>query len=433
MKRINIFAALLTLIFISTNAVALTVLPEFDRSQNKMILTGCPFKLRQALWYDVCFTPATGYNVYYNISRIRIDPQLMLYPPEQKLDYISTSENKAIYERVVWVEYPWEWLSDNPPSAYPLHAFWRYGGYRASTKSTDTYYLTYDKKDFDIYPDFPFFYSFLLSGSPAYLNIKWNGSYNLTAVGLTSIGSCVPDRDISLECVFNGMFISEINSSVRYKPKKEFISTVFSPAYNYFNDSNKICPPTENPPCSSYASPEDVFACRSFDSDHPWLEYLNVINFTPIHFSASKTYPSNVTLGQEFPIKIDVTNHGLFVDNYTIEVISLNPSVISVTHGNGKIENLAANCPKITYPQIPPIDYKCSPTSASFEARALPLTAGSTKLIIRVRSEISNITLVLPEIEIKSGVKSLSEFDILGILQIMIFAAIILIFWKKLC
>jgi hypothetical protein len=242
----------------------------------------------------------------------------------------------------------------------------------------------------------------------------------------------VPDRDLSISCEFNGRLVSEISSSVRYKPKKEYISTAFSPSYQYCK--NVVCPDANCNPqtfCSEYASPLDVLSCNSFDSDHPWLNYWNTIRFRPIHFSASRTYPSNVTLGQEFTIRVDVTNHGLFVDNYTIEVTSLNPSIISVTHGSGKIENLAANCPKIIYPQIPPIDYACSPTSASFEAKAIPLTAGSTKLRINVTSEISRITLILEEIEVKSGVKSLSEFDIFGILQIMVFAAIILIFWKK--
>lgn len=92
---------------------------------------------------------------------------------------------------------------------------------------------------------------------------------------------------------------------------------------------------------------------------------------------------------------------------------------------------MAASCPKITFPTIPPVNYACSPTSASFDAKLMPLIAGNAKIIVTVKSSVSGVTLRLPEIEVKSGVKSLSEFDLVGILQIMILAAIILILSKK--
>jgi hypothetical protein len=435
MKAFHIFVGLLILTFFPTIAFSLNVTP-YPPGKKFPILTGCPFNITEVLWYDVCGTPATGYNVYYNISNatlvIGMQPKQMLYPSQQKMDEISPGN----YRRIVWVEYPYQQANDFQPDypIYPTYAFWKYGNYKAFIKANDTYYLTYDNITFDIQPDFPFFNYSILSASTSYFNAKWYGSYNITP------GSCVPDRPLSIKCYFNGNLVEEISPNVNYTPRKEFISTVFSPAYQYYQphgysnptgtyDANtKVFSCTKNP--CEYYSPINTFSCNSFDPEHPWLNYWNNIKFKPIYFGATYTPPSAVTLGEEFGIKIDVTNLGLLPDNYTVKVESTNPSVINVIYGEGKIENLASNCPKLIFPDVA---YDCAAVSKTFEAKLIPLTAGNAYIKINVTSSTSGITLALSWIQVTSGVKSLSEFDMFGILQIIILSTIILIFWKKFC
>lgn len=437
MKLFSLFSILIGITIITlfpSLTYSLSVTP-YPPGKPFPLLTGCPLNVNQVLWYDVCGTPASGYNVYYNISNATLvsgmQPEQMLYPPQHKMDEISPGN----YRRIVWVEYPYQQPTDSKPDypTYPTYAFWKAGDYKAFTKATDTYYLTYDNTSFELQPDFPFFNYSSLFATSHYFNVKWYGSYNITP------GSCIPDRPLSIKCYFNGNFINEISPNVNYNPNKEYISTVFSPTYQYYQqhgfsnptgtyDANtKIFNCIKNP--CEYYSPTNTFSCNSFDSDHNWLNYWNNINFIPIYFRASYTPPSVVTLGEEFSIKIDVSNVGLLPDNYTVKIESTNPSVISVIKGEGKIENLASNCPKLIFPKT---NYDCLPLTQAFESKLMPLTAGNAKIIVTVTSENSGVTLRLPEIEVTSGVKSLSEFDIFGFLQIIVLAAAILILLKRL-
>lgn len=408
MGKFYIFLGMVLIILFSTSSFALTISPI----EKKYILTACPFKLSENLRYDVCLTPVTGADVYYNITYGPAgDPTKLYYPllPQYKLNEVSP----GVYEKIVEKDYL---INDY---------FWKDGSYTASINATKPLYLTYNNKTFYIYPDFPFFYSSFLSGNKAYLNVRWVGSYNITP------GSCLPDRPLSIRCYFNGNLVEEIDPNVKYSPRKEYTSTVFSPDYRFCE--NRVCPgdyPTclEGDKCSSYASPTNIFFCIVFDPYHPWLNYSSEVKFKPIYFKASYTPPATVTLGEEFKIKIDVTNLGLFVDNYTIEVTSSDSSVVSVIDGYGVIENLAADCPEIKFPAT---DYNCNPVTKSFEARLIPLIARDAQITITVTSNISGIKLKLPPIPVISYRKSLSEFGWNGILQIMIVAAIVIFLLRK--
>lgn len=143
-------------------------------------------------------------------------------------------------------------------------------------------------------------------------------------------------------------------------------------------------------------------------------------SFYPVAFIANTSLSSlSMTVGSQIQLRINVQNIGLFTDNYTVNITSP-ASYVYVSNPLSATGVVIGD----------PFDQSAF-TSTSIAALAAPNQNQQITLFALINSTTyPKIGQVIP-IVLKTGFASLADFTILGIIQIIILAALILLLKKK--
>jgi hypothetical protein len=156
-------------------------------------------------------------------------------------------------------------------------------------------------------------------------------------------------------------------------------------------------------------------SCFVYYTTDPSTNATYNISFYPLAFNISAGLGS-LTVGRPIPLRVNVQNTGLLTDNYTVNMTS-SSSYIFISHQLTSTGFLQGS---------PTYEYGYSVSDVT----ALASIETQTKIYISVCSTIKpSICQTLPPITLTAGLASLPDFTILGIVQIVILAALIL--WAK--
>lgn len=161
----------------------------------------------------------------------------------------------------------------------------------------------------------------------------------------------------------------------------------------------------------SASGAENNISCKFYDVINPEILSWKNETFKPVAFGLFVT-PVAITIGEPFSLPIQVKNLGLLTDNYTVEVTPLLPNV--------GVEQ------KYTYLK----DVERGETVETRVRLAVLSLQPTPRIKVNVTSSISGFH-ISKIIEFEGGVASLPEFGLIGILQIMIIAALVVVFIKK--
>ena len=352
-----------TLFSTSIHALTIDVVDGSLCPPNVCVLTGCDYVLTEQVVYDVCLTPVEDATVYYNITLGAVDnPSTLYYPLGQTLN----NDGNGFYSR-------------------RLEAPWVPGLYTDSVKVERVDYETkYDSATMDVLPDYPFSTTFFYSGDLNYLNSFWTAEYQSR--------SCYPDRLLAVECYLNDDYA---NPCLPYPAKVspgEGTCSVPGPAYDYGN---------------SHTGRDNDLSCMFYDPEHPWLLSWTNRTFKPIAFDAFVS-PVATTIGKTFNLPVQVKNLGLLTDNYTVDVVPNRPDLVWVDPSTNSITKVETNQTGVTYFRL-----------------IILTTSVPLQLSVTVTSDISGISYTLPPILIKTGMSSLPDFGLLGIIQIIVISSIV--------
>lgn len=227
-------------------------------------------------------------------------------------------------------------------------------------------------------------------GNITYLNVLW-----IT----TQTGPFQPN--IAINCTFTGI-------SAKDCVPKPFVQ---GPGYG-------SCV-VQNPPYDYYHTNANNVSCFVYLVSNPIFNETFITTFQPIALIANTSLSSlAITVGDQIQLRINVQNVGLFTDNYTVNVTTpasyiyfSNP--ISAT---GPIQGDPFDQSAFTQTSI----------------TALAAINQQTAIKISVNSTLnSKIGQIIP-IVFQTGFASLPDFTIFGIIQIIIFAALVLFLSRKL-
>jgi hypothetical protein len=123
----------------------------------------------------------------------------------------------------------------------------------------------------------------------------------------------------------------------------------------------------------------------------------------------------SLTVGREVSLRVNVQNNGLLTDNYTVNVTSPSSylSFSAPLTSTGFLQGSPTN------------EYGYSLTGVT----ALASLGTQTRIDIQVNSTVNQSIGQTITIQLTAGLASLPDFTILGIIQIIILAALIL--WTK--
>ena len=348
------------------------------------VLTNCPYNLTQAVWYDICASPCTDAEVYYNITNETIPDNSKTYPSTQTLVHVGGSDS-PLYEKTGIIA-PW----------------WNDTYYAAVQISRSGYDTIYRNTTFVVVPDYP------SPDYPAPKNGKfvysaYLGYFNIWVKAFYNPETCTQIRPYKLTCLFNDipkdtLCPNDFNGGM--EPGKEYTAacTISSPNYDFGN---------------SPSGTENNISCKFFDPVHPWLISWHTEKFKPIAFDVIVSPPSKISVGEPLTLQITVVNNGLLTDNYTINVTSATPSIFQITNGNTRIENL-----------------KNSETASAYVS-AIPLLSGSSQIEINVTSETSCKQKCITwskTFTISTNVVNLPGINTIEILQMLSLAIILFMF-----
>jgi hypothetical protein len=231
-----------------------------------------------------------------------------------------------------------------------------------------------------------------------YLNIRWNASYSDWSTGY-----------IRVECRLNtGQTCAKTSVS-----GEEDGCTIMFPSYNYDSLNTVVCNFT--------------------DPLHPNL-FNDTVNrsIQPIAFSVGASLGS-VTVGQELAWEIDVLNKGALATNFSVNISSSSPTAIWINPSVANTSSVywgevAKFHPQLSFLLATDLTLKVlvRPTvddRISCPCPQIPYTANSEC--------IDNKCWYKLEIPIKVKIASLPEFDVFGILQIILLAMFLLLILIK--
>ncbi len=258
-------------------------------------------------------------------------------------------------------------------------------------------------------------------------------------------GTCTQtvDRTIGVRCYFNCLLEPGDKIDVKCATKQKCEFTGFGPASCTFSNPQYLGKTQNN------FKPVNNASCKFYDTNFPLLEFVPYPNrsFYLVSFN-SKVSSASTTVGEELVLPVKTTNLGLLEDSYNVKMKALNnPEMVFISTPNVKTE-------KITYGKTAVVDEKLrmlytatvrfeimsksntEPTSnfddsCAVDADCSYLTNGVCMCPNLEGSCSSKRCWVRNEVEITAKDASLSEFGLLGFLQIILLAAIVL-FFKKL-
>jgi hypothetical protein len=229
----------------------------------------------------------------------------------------------------------------------------------------------------------------------SYLNVYWNSYYigsSNTTIGATCYLNCIPetqDCSSAQQCNYTGY-------------PGPAICTIVNPTYK-FTEINNI-------------------TCKFYNPKYPAVEYkpYPYRTFYPINFEVY--YPSvTTTVGKETKLQISVRNIGLFTDKYNVSASTNKPNIIAIDSSTLKtaIGPLTGN------------SYGSTPQTDSAYVKLVVLASQDAEICFTVNSTTDpSVNPFSKCIPIKSSYASLSDFNFLGIIWIMLISSALILINK---
>jgi hypothetical protein len=224
-------------------------------------------------------------------------------------------------------------------------------------------------------------------GNTSYLNVLWS---------VQQVGPSQPN--VGINCTYIGTTAADCVPKPFIQGPGYGSCVVVNPSYDYYHANNVSC--------FVYAVPDPRFNA-TFTS-----------LFYPVVFIANTSLSSlSITVGNQIQLRVNVQNIGLFTDNYTVNITSP-VSYIYISNpltSTGLVQGNPFN--------------QSAFTQTSLTALAAISTEKTLWAYIN-STAYAKIGQVIP-IVFKTGFASLADFTILGIIQIIILAALVLLLRKS--
>lgn len=257
-------------------------------------------------------------------------------------------------------------------------------------------------------PDFTGLNKLGLTGDLTFLNIRWKAK---DPGGI--------ERDIGVECYLNCQNPGkDIDTNCRGIQKCSYLGptgdhscSILNPQYSFKNNNN--------------------VTCKFYDPRLPAIGFLPYPNrtFKPIDFQISSGKPT-VTVGKSFPFPVNVLTKGMIRDKFNVNISALQNEFFV------DIKNPQTSTEELKYDDIG----RVFPTITYFISTKIPLMilARSSKDPVVCSNDndcnylniggfqskcVSNQCWKRLDVEIDAGKASLPEYDLLGLVLILIFSA----------
>ena len=140
--------------------------------------------------------------------------------------------------------------------------------------------------------------------------------------------------------------------------------------------------------------------------------------FFPLSFEVSMPPVMSLVVGEGQNLVITIKNNGTLSDTYKIEVISNNPEILIIENGEQSTQMLGTNDIQQVYVGV--------------NALLSEITTASVEISSDTSQNPNKIEFVPDDVfTVRGGVKSLPDFGIFGIVQIMLIAAVALEWFSK--
>lgn len=237
-----------------------------------------------------------------------------------------------------------------------------------------------------------------LKGTPSYLNVYWTANY------------IVGSGNISVICFFNCITPAcdsgPIQNCSYTGAPGDAACAIVNPSYYYDRDNAVVC--------------------KFFDPSDPTVPLTPFPNrtFMPVAFNVWLS-PVSAVIGTEFSLKISVKNVGLFEDYYNASVSTPSPNILAIDNrtSNTYIGPLKGS----SYLSTPETGFNYARLTVFTDEPCICITVNSTaRSDVTGSYSIDNTGCQTNCVQIKSKLASLPDFGLLGIIQIILLAALLL-------
>jgi len=225
------------------------------------------------------------------------------------------------------------------------------------------------------------------SGNLDQMGVLWTAEYTEPSTSLIDI-NCTLNNQQNCEPFYSG-------------PEGPGGCYFASPQYDMSRDGNEL------------RTVQNELRCTACNHDYPGVCNQYIETFYPLSFEVDLPNEITTVIGEEQTVGIMVTNNGLLTDSYSVGAVPLDPWVL-VKDGDQTTQPLDTNYRERVYVGI---------TLLSAEQLGT--------VMLTVNSTISNSYEVIffdGNINVRGSYKSLPDFGLFGIFQIMIIAAILVSF-----
>lgn len=233
------------------------------------------------------------------------------------------------------------------------------------------------------------------SAKPSLTSLSLSANLNQVYASWTTDYS----EDVGVECTLNG--VQECNP-FPYSGSSGYGSCVIeNPDYDMTPDPGGELRTVQN----------DIY-CKVYDQLYPGLYSETTKTFYPISFQVSMPSSISSTVGEAVNFVVTIKNNGTLSDSYKVEISSSNPDRLVVENGEQTTKELAKNGIHQVYSEM------------------TMLTTQSANANIEISSELSEAYSKISfegQLNVKGGVVSLPDFDVFGILQIMLLSSLVLV------
>lgn len=206
-------------------------------------------------------------------------------------------------------------------------------------------------------------------------------------------------EDVNVECTLNG---AQMCTPFPYSGKSGGGSCVIeNPSYNMNKD-----------PSGELRTVKNTLACKAYDQLYSGAYSEQTKAFYPISFQVSMPNSISSTVGDETNLAITIKNNGTLSDSYKIKIVSSNPDRLLVENGDQTTSILGTNYIQQIYSKL------------------IMLTTQSASATVQVSSELSELYQKISfqgALSMKGGVVSLPDFDVFGMVQIILLSSLVLV------
>ena len=171
-------------------------------------------------------------------------------------------------------------------------------------------------------------------------------------------------------------------------------------------------------PSGELRTKPNTIYCKAYDPGDP-STYSEVTRiFFPLSFEVSMPPTMSLVVGEGQTLVITIKNNGTLSDTYKIEVISNDPEILIIENGEQSTQMLDTNDIQQVYVGV--------------NALLSEITTASVEISSDTSQNPNKIEFVPDDVfTVRGGVKSLPDFGIFGIVQIMLIAAVALEWFSK--